>query len=213
MALVFSSDSKMLVSSTADQKIRVWNISNGLLISKFDPGFVANDLQFHLATQLSITNRLTNPARFAEYDLNTHRFRNIKLDTTKLYYIFDVSRDGKSIIASEPINDVAPVSLFDIDSGQRLELISGSPTFERDYKFSHDGQMVISTGNLPGLDFKQTSFINALTLSSKRVAVFGTDDYSMVTNVRFSPSGKLIAALSEEGVVVIWSIPQGVLFF
>lgn len=105
--------------------------------------------------------------------------------------------DGKRLAVATSIG----VWVYDVNTGEALDLLIGHTSDLESMAFSPDGEM-LATGSVHGT----IRLWDAQTVKHKKTLIGHKDN---VENVVFSPSGKLLASCNASGKVYIWDLSSG----
>lgn len=198
-AVKINRDLSLLVTTSNDMVLRIWNSNTGQLVQSFPISISAtqgghtdyvNDLGFSLDGAQIVTAGRDRKAIL--WDLATGKPLLILSGHNGPVNSVDISSDG-TLIATGSSDGTARI--WDATTGQVLQNLTGHKYLVLGVVFSPDGKRLLSGGgdNNARLWDVQTGE-ELLTLSSHT---------GRVDKVAFSPDGKLIAAGSGEDVTVI----------
>lgn len=211
-SLVFSPDSKRLVSASDDQSIRVWDVEGGKELFQLDDHAQAtrsNAVCFSPDGKLIVSGGRSRDSRLVVWDSATGReVRRFRSKTAFLLSIA-MSPDGKTIVCG---NNDYTVTLIDFESERCLQTFNGSGERDRGAHiesavFSPDGSIVAWCGGP-----MTTLNDGELRLSE---ASSGRDLHSLsghrgaVCSVAFSPDGKRLVSGAMDGLLKVWDVPTG----
>jgi RNA polymerase sigma factor (sigma-70 family) len=199
-SLAFATDGKTLVSGSHDRTARLWDVSTGKELRRFDEpdiimavalapdGKTAATTSFH-SPNTKWTVRLLDAATGKEQG----RFQ---ADMPVFHLLF--SPDGKTLVALEPANGGKPTStihLWDVVTGKLREL-PGQPDCLYAAAFAPDGK-TLATGSQQGI-----VVWDAVT-AKERVRLGGQAAWTW--GLSFSGDGKLLASVGS-GAVHLWDV-------
>lgn len=203
-SVVFNPRGNILASSSSDNTIRLWNVSDGALIFKLTGhddvvnSIVFNPVQEVLASASDDkTVRLWNVKTGQQVAL----FRNQKESITSVSF----SPDGELLASSSRDGTIV---IWDIDKGDFIEKIF-SPHFgidsvkQRifDVRFSPNSSLLASGGA------DNNVYIWDPKTGEQYYVLRGhTEDVQSIT---FSPDGRILASASSDNTIRLWNISNG----
>jgi WD40 repeat protein len=114
-----------------------------------------------------------------------------------------VAPDGKSL-ATEV--DSGTLMIWDMESGQKLQLFTGFRFGVPRFAFSPDGS-VLAVGEGVGFEVASPSGLRLFDVTTGREVPILKGHTGVIFNVAFSPDGRLLATASEDKTVRLWGVP------
>ena len=180
---VFSPDGKQIVTASADQTARIWDVHSGKEVENRE-NFAASIL-------------------FGDQGAKVHAIRNPTKELKKLegHTLFltsaTFSPDGKKIVTSSADQTAR---IWDADSGMELQKLEGHSLVVSSAVFSPDGKTIATAG------YDQT--VRIWDVDSGRELQKFEAEY-IVSKVAFSPDGKKFVMAGGGHFARIWDIGSG----
>ncbi len=210
-ALAFSPDGQILAVSCAGNIIRLWDVNTGRLFTKLTgPGEENTDLQFHSNGLLSIySNSYLKPGLtgLTQWDWRNSLQHGTALDPTT--NILAVSPDGGFTIGVTTGCEGSGIALIDNVNGKILFTINNCNFYELGYAYNTTGNLVVAHAYVPGNDGIASSgwvVVKALPDFAVVGGVANIDGNHTFSTAKFSQSGRVVAAIDDEGVLIIWRV-------
>ncbi|MEH2226107.1 nSTAND1 domain-containing NTPase [Nostoc sp.] len=196
-SIAYSPNGKQLASASADNTIKIWDVSNGQLLK-------------------TLTGH-SSPLNSVTYSPNGQQLASASADNT--IKIWDVSSGQllKTLTGhSSPVNSVAyspngkqlasasadnTIKIWDVSSGQLLNTLRG-----------HSSPVNSIAYNPNGKDLASASADNTIKIwdvSSGQLLKTLTGHSSPVNSVTYSPNGKQLASASADNTIKIWDVSSG----
>ncbi|ETO27560.1 WD-40 repeat-containing protein [Reticulomyxa filosa] len=193
----FSADGRMIISSSDDTTVRIWDIASGQQIQTFNghSEFI-NCAEFSpdgitiVSCSWDKTIRLWNRISGCEIQkLGGH------LGTI---YGVTFSPDGKNIASC---SSDKTIKLWDVQSGKVIQQLIGHFSIVFNVQFSPDGQMIISSSA------DDTICLWDVKSGNKLKELKGHSNY--IRCIHFSSDGKFIVSGSHDRTIRIWDVGTG----
>ncbi len=202
-ALAFSPDSQILAVSSIQKKVRLWDVNTGRLeTAVYGLSYTNFGLSFHSNGLLSVYSDNT----LIQWDWKHSIASSVSFP--KYTKIIQVSPDGLTTLASSPYGCETPsILIFDNKSEQIVKEIDKCPFYNNVAGYSPDGKLLVSVLNLPGNDGLHGP-AKACIMTWDHVikcldSINGAQNFGKVA---FSQSGRILAAINEEGALVVWRV-------
>jgi WD40 repeat protein len=226
--LAFSPDERFLASASQDYTVRIWRVINGRLQQTIDEGLSGvTDLAYAPDGNTLAWSEADSSVRI--FDLADDRFSQIlpaggPAATSITFYQSENIQDSHIVAAGYADGRVR---IWDTRDGALMtEFVShiNSPVTSLD--FSRSGNLLVTASRDARLrlwqvdvtrgDTPQTTLSPTDTTTSQvssepqmqiRAALVLLGHEAPITRAIFSPQGNWIASASEDGVILVWSIP------
>lgn len=209
---VFSHDSKLLISTSADDNtsvwdygnntMRIWKVSNGKEFKKMQMPPFYQEIN---STVFSLDNRLVAFTVQTDIDVlvkiwNLETEALIQLEAENFYaqrseLLF--SPNGKFLLATGGES----IPIWDVETGENIKTLEGHSGIITSAVFSPDGKRVVSASydyTIRIWDVETGKELNVLE-----------NHTDVVDAVTFSPDGKYIASASTDNTIRIWNAEVG----
>ncbi|WP_088892187.1 serine/threonine-protein kinase [Leptolyngbya ohadii] len=238
-AVIITPDGKTLISGSADNTIRLWDMNSGRLIRTLSghTSFVNNALALSPDGQTLISGSADRTIRV--WDLTTGKLRHTLLGHTGFVNSVDVSPDGK-ILASGGADNT--VKIWDLATAKLVRTLTGHQGYVNSVIFTPDGQSLVSgstdrtvrvwdwtTGTQKEILKGHTGFVNSVVITpdgetaisssaDKTIRIWnlstGETLHTVVGNSFFNPlilsaDGQTLVSGSSDGAIQIWRVPEG----
>lgn len=235
---VIAPDGKTLISGSADNTIRIWDMTSGQTLRTLagHTSFV-NALTLTPDGKTLISGSADRTIKI--WDLSTGSLRHTLLGHTGYVNTLDVSPDGQ-VLASGSADST--IKIWDLPTAKLTHTLTGHTGFVNSVVFSPDGQTLISGStdrtlkawNLATAAEEKTlsghtGFVNAVVITpdgetaisssaDKTIRIWNLSDGQSVRTLLgesffnplwLSPDGQTLVSGSSDGVVQIWNIPTG----
>ncbi|NCR68960.1 MAG: WD40 repeat domain-containing protein, partial [Microcystis aeruginosa LL11-07] len=193
----FSPDGKTLVSSGADNTIKLWNVETGQEI---------RTLKGHDNSVSSVNFSPDGKTLVSGSDDNTIKLWNVEtgqeIRTLKGHdnsvYSVNFSPDGKTLVSGSWDKTI---KLWNVETGQEIRTLEGHDNSVWSVNFSPDGKTLVS-----GSDDNTIKLWNVETGQEIRTL---KGHYALVNSVNFSPDGKTLVSGSDDKTIKLWNVETG----
>jgi WD40 repeat protein len=224
-AVAFSLDGSVAASASGeDQSLRVWGLTSGAQLRKFEFNCDADSTWYKHANSISFapdgrtvaTYTADGLARF--WDMASRKSRELKVSTSRISALA-MSRDANVLaVVGSDSSYAHEVRLLEADDGKELRRLSpfgkaNSPdTRVAALSFSHDGKLLaiaVAHGERSGAKVTLDSIQLWDVGAGKQLRSFRRDSTPPAA-VAFSPNGKyLVAAATGNQPVQLWDVGSG----
>jgi len=194
-AVAFSPDGSMLASGSYDPVVRLWQVSDGKLIT---------ELKGHTAWVRALAFSPNGKLLATVSDDNTVRLWTVPDGNPE--YILDKGMDGVRTLAFSPDGTILATGGFDniirfwqVTDRTLLRELKGSTGWIRSLAFSPDGKWLASGA------FDHD--VRLWRVADGTLMVTREEHSSSVLGLSFSPDGKLLASASVDTTVRLWKMP------
>lgn len=206
-SIVFSPDSKTLVSASKDNTIRLWDVNTKKEIRQFEkifgnPDLVARDIirsvVFSPDGKFLVAKSEIGKIRrdsIGIWDMQSGKLLR-KFGGKSITHPLAFSPCGKMLASDGP--DEGTIVILDFATGQKIQEFRGHRSFVKCVAFSPDGKVLASGGD------DNTVRLWEIKSGKEIEQLLGHKD--VVSSVAFSPDGKNLASASYDHTIRIWNI-------
>ena len=205
----FSPDGKTIASGSADKTIKLWSISGKLLRTLPDTDQVWGVEFSPDGTMLASTS---NDKTVKLWSLEGKLLRTLR-GHEDIVYSVSFSPDNKTLASS---SSDGTIRLWATNNGKLLQTIKDIDVIEDrgaiySIDFSPDSQTLASTGYHDGnvkIWNLRGKLLKILKIPEQQQKI-DNPEQKIVSSVKFSPDGKIIASGSYDGTIKLWRIKEG----
>ena len=205
-SVAFSPDGNTLAGGGSDSIVRLWDIKTGT--ERQIPTGDIGDLQVAFSPDgntLATVPALHMGGQVRLWDVNTGKsLRQFTADGSGLSRIYSMafSPDGNTLATGSSDYDyiggwLGTVILWDVNTGETLQTLTGHTRKVSSISFSPDGSM-LATGSRDEIRFWDVN--TGETLQTL------TGHTHTVSSISFSPNGSMLATGSRDGAVLLWEL-------
>jgi WD40 repeat protein len=196
-SLIFSPDSKVLVSGSADGTVKVWDAATRQLIQTL-PENSENKLGTNYGVNFSHDGNILGAAyatrKIHFWQMTQTGYKEIKLRTFSIKgYSLDFSPDGSEIATT--LDDGA-IELWQLTASQKKIRLKEHTGGVYSLSFSPDSQILASAS--------EDKTIKLWSMTNYKVTHTLKSHTGAVRNVSFSPDGQILASASEDNTIKLW---------
>lgn len=209
VGISFSPDGQTIASGSADKTIKLWSIHGNLLRTLPETDQVWS---VEFSPDGKMIAAASNDKTVKLWSVEGKLLRTLKGHENKVYRV-RFSPDGKTLASS---GYDGTIRLWDTNNGKLLQLIKDSDVIKvggaiYGIDFSPDGQILASTG----YDDDQ---VKIWKLNGKLLNILKTPQQQqkidnlqqkIVSSVKFSPNGKILASGNYDGTIKLWNFREG----
>jgi WD40 repeat protein len=195
-AISFSPDGKILASASADNTIKLWNISNGILLKSLT-GHTNSIWSVSFSPDGKIIASTASDGTIKLWNLNGNLIKTLKGHNPILLDVH-FSFDGKSLAVAAANGKVG---LFNTDNSSLIKILDGHTQPVLSIDFTPDGKMLASASLDHTLKLWNTS-------DGTLVKTF-RGHKNKLTSVSFNSNGKIVATASFDKTVKLWNVKNG----
>jgi WD40 repeat protein len=212
--VAFTTDGRKLITHGTDRTVRVWEARSGKELRKFDikdfgSGAVA-------ICGLSPDGKLvaaSDQKSFHLWDLEAGKEVRQLPRNPHAYEKVAFSPDGKIFAVSDANSDrPGRIVLWDVDSGKERAASTSQKGGVTVLAFSPDGKTLASAGfgrSRFGLRIHLWDVGSMKELRAISLFFEGSDSYYAVTQLAFSPDGKMLISRGHENHIRLWDVASG----
>ncbi len=207
-SVVFSPDGKKVVTGSADEFVRVWNVENGALLSTLEcshPYSTHKNLAFVSGGERIISNGGSDGFVYT-WDANSGDLLSTHTIPDLVSLMF--APDGKYFYAST--ND--QVDLCDAESGEIIKSVNDFSSWIYDLAISPDGNILAVASGKDPLKLWKVEYTNLTPLYEiKQADLLNENMPADLEAVDFSPDGKMLVGGDLAGNLYLWDTASGTL--
>ena len=188
-AVAFSSDSSLLAAGSTDGEVRIWRTQDWKILATIgEPGRRLNALAFAPdGTTLAVAGD-----GLALWDLPTLTREYVPQSAGRIYGTVKYSSNGE---LAATVSAREQIEIWDVRSKKQVRRFCCSALYG-DVAFSPGGEFVASSGHILRFwDLETGQEISRLQ-----------DDAYVVSQIAFSPDGKILAAGSQDRCLRLWDV-------
>ena len=213
LSVSFSSDGKMLASTSFSNKIRLWNIENGKVRVITTPHRIVDRVMFSPDRNIILSSRRPE---VLVWEIESGRFI-AKLEDTEGIDNIVFNNDGSTLFGLSR----SEVRFWDTYTGLVKLRIKFESDYRRPYALSPDGKTFaaarVHDHTVQLWDTQTGQLKNTLSGNSRKVKMLAIANEiptivnyptRMVSSIAFSPDGRTLA-VSSDGEIVLWNLEDG----
>jgi len=193
----FSPDGKTLVSGSADNTIKLWDVETGQEIRTLKGHYsVVNSVNFSPDGKTLVSGSDDNTIKLWNVETG-QEIRTLKGHDSPVRSV-NFSPDGKTLVSRSDDNTI---KLWNVETGQEIRTLEGHDNSVWSVNFSPDGKTLVS-----GSDDNTIKLWNVET--GQEIRTLKGHDNS-VYSVNFSPDGKTLVSGSWDNTIKLWDVETG----
>ncbi|BBD61132.1 WD-40 repeat-containing protein [Nostoc sp. HK-01] len=196
-SLSFSPDGKTLASGSADNTIKLWNVSTGKLLKTLS-GYSSPvySLSFSPDGKTLASGSADNTIKL--WNVSTGKLLKTLSGYSSPVYSLSFSPDGKTLASGSADNTI---KLWNVSTGKLLKTLSGYSSPGYSLSFSPGGKTLASGS--------ADNTIKVWDVSTGKLLKTLNGHSNSVWSVSFSPDGKTLASGSGDNTIKLWDVSTG----
>ncbi len=222
VSMDFNADFRILITSSIDKRVRIWNAESGILVQEVDPHaegvgsvLISPDAQYALV--IGCENYEIDPSWHCAqplilvWDVRASQERRRIYGHENFVYGADISPDGQTFVT---VGDDGTARLWDSTTGVALWVYASNSDLVRSAAFSSDGKHIVLSECIvenedPPFDCKRSriTVIDAeegLETQEFHVEITGT----YLSDAKVSGNGEVVFGVGHD-TIYIWSVLSG----
>lgn len=196
--LAFNKNGSLLLSGSADKKVKLWSIPDGKVLATF-PEHTHSVIGVGFAENENRVITLSEDGIVRAWDRETISLIYSKQDLNKQARAFAITRDGKHFAVSGGDKFIL---IYESSSGSIVKKLEGHTGWVRSLAFSPDGLTLASGGDDKVIYLWETQSGNKIKEHKQQGWIY---------DLEFSGDGKFLAAALEKTAIHFYNVSSGVL--
>ena len=207
--VAFSSDGKRLVSGSADNFLKLWDVPTGRLIRTFDGhSSSVNSVAFSPDGRRLVSGSDDRTVRL--WDATTGALVRTMSGHTERVNAVAFARDGQAVLSGSAVK---ALKVWDIVNGRAIRTLSGHRDHIAAIAVSPDGRHALSGSGTPGqCSGRACGNENALKLwdiVTGQLLRTLSGHAAEIRSVDFSPNGAQLLSSSDDATIKLWDVASG----
>ena len=207
--LIPISDNRHIISGSNDSTLRLWDIYSGQTIRQFHtPGLESWEIDHSPDGRTALLASYDGSGRLVDIETGTEIGR---FEEDQPVVSADLSPDGKMALLGTGFDvtedALAHVSLWDIETRQKIMQLEGQADVVWEVTFSPDGKTAIFGGN--GGTVFQWDLETGEEIRRFERTEGGLPSTASVWGLSFNPDGQTIIAAYVDGPMILWNVESG----